>query len=126
MLGPPHSTVPPARQAARRATASRTDRDVQGRTVADCGSVLGMIVDVWMQHPTLRFLQHDMFASLRRWTGQTLPGDQPPIEATVAAMDHAGVGFGLLSTWSAPRQPPLIANDEVAEHLDDLDLDGET
>jgi hypothetical protein len=23
------------------------------------------IVDVWMQHPTLRFLEHDMFESLR-------------------------------------------------------------
>jgi hypothetical protein len=27
------------------------------------------IVDVWMQHPTLRFLQHEMFEPLRRWTG---------------------------------------------------------
>ena len=74
-----------------------------------------MIVDVWMQHPTLRFLGHDMFASLRRWTGQQIPDDPPPIDATVAAMDHAGVDFGLLSAWSAPHQPPLIGNDEVAE-----------
>ena len=27
-----------------------------------------MTVDAWMQHPTPRFLAHDMFASLRRWT----------------------------------------------------------
>jgi hypothetical protein len=53
-----------------------------------------VIIDVWMQHPTLRFLGQDMFESLRRWTGQQLPGEQPPINATVAAMDHAGVDFG--------------------------------
>jgi hypothetical protein len=53
-----------------------------------------VIIDVWMQHPTLRFLGQDMFESLRRWTGQQLPEEQPPIDATVAAMDHAGVDFG--------------------------------
>src|SRR3954447_20632330 len=113
MLGPPHGTVPPARQAARRATASRTDRDVQRRTVADCGSVLGMIVDVWMQHPTLRFLQHDMFDSLRRWTGQSVPVEELPIEATLAQMDAGGVDHGFVSAWYGP-DGPLISNDEVA------------
>ena len=29
-----------------------------------------MVVDAWMQHPTRRFLEHEMFASLRRWTGR--------------------------------------------------------
>jgi predicted TIM-barrel fold metal-dependent hydrolase len=75
--------------------------------------VRAVIVDVWMQHPTLRFLGHDMFESLRRWTGQEVPEEEPPIDATVAAMDHAGIDFGLLSAWSAPHQPPLISNDEV-------------
>src|SRR2546423_1434369 len=42
-------------------------------------------------------------------------GEPPPIDATVGAMDGAGVDFGLLSAWSAPRQPPLISNEEVAE-----------
>ena len=74
-----------------------------------------VIIDVWMQHPTLRFVGHDMFESARRWTGQDIPEEQPPIDATVAAMDDAGVGFGLLSAWSAPHQPPLISNEEVAE-----------
>ena len=74
-----------------------------------------MIIDAWMQHPTLRFLRHDMFESLRRWTGQQIPEEQPPIDATVAAMDHAAIDFGLLSAWSAPHQPPLISNEEVAE-----------
>jgi uncharacterized protein len=73
-----------------------------------------MIVDVWMQHPTLRFLSQEMFAPLRRWTGGQLPQEPPPIEMTLAAMDAAGVDFGLLSAWSAPHQPPLISNDEVA------------
>ena len=74
-----------------------------------------MVIDVWMQHPTLRFLGNDIFESLRRWTGQEVPDAQLPIDATVAAMDEAGVNFGLLSAWSAPHQPPLISNEEVAD-----------
>ena len=74
-----------------------------------------MVVDVWMQHPTRLFLQQDHFASLQRWTGEAEPPEPPPIDATVAAMDDAGVDFGLLSAWSAPRQPPPISNDEVAK-----------
>ena len=73
-----------------------------------------MVIDVWMQHPTLRFAQHEMFASLRGWTGHTAPTEAPALEATVAAMDAADVAFGLLAAWSAPHQPPLITNDEVA------------
>lgn len=76
--------------------------------------LLGMRVDVWMQHPTLRFLRHDMFDSLRRWTGQDVPEQEIPIEATIAAMDHAQVRFGLLSAWYAPWEGALISNDEVA------------
>jgi hypothetical protein len=81
-----------------------------------------VIVDVWMQHPTPRFLRHDMFASLRRWTGALeVPTEPLPIAATVAAMDAAGVGFGLLSAWHGPAGE-LIGNDEVAgwvaEHPD--------
>jgi predicted TIM-barrel fold metal-dependent hydrolase len=74
-----------------------------------------MIIDVWMQHPTLRFLGHGMFEPLRRWTGHQVPDGQPAIHTTVAAMDQASVDCGLLSAWSAPHQPPLITNDEVAE-----------
>jgi predicted TIM-barrel fold metal-dependent hydrolase len=72
------------------------------------------IVDAWMQHPTQRFLGQDMFASLRRWTGGAIPDDEIPIEATLGAMDHAGVAFGLLSAWSAPGGQSPISNDEVA------------
>jgi predicted TIM-barrel fold metal-dependent hydrolase len=76
-----------------------------------------MTIDAWMQHPTPRFLDHDMFDSLRRWTRQELhaPPEGIPIDVTVAAMDAAGVELGLLSAWTAPRVPPLISNDEVAD-----------
>ena len=70
-------------------------------------------VDVWMQHPTVRFLRHDMFASLLRWTGGEPLEDELPIDVTVEAMDRAGVGFGVLSAWHGPGGF-LISNDEVA------------
>jgi predicted TIM-barrel fold metal-dependent hydrolase len=73
-----------------------------------------MTIDVWMQHPTPRFLAHEMFASLRRWSGQQIPRGELPLEATIEAMDRGGVSFGLLSAWWGPGGP-LIANDEVAE-----------
>lgn len=73
-----------------------------------------MTIDVWMQHPTLRFSSHDMFDSLRRWTGRQAPAEEIPIDATLRAMDDAGVTFGLLSAWHAPREGALISNDEVA------------
>jgi uncharacterized protein len=81
-----------------------------------------MVIDAWMQHPTLHFLSHDMFASLRRWGSAELPGQEPGLDITLGAMDSAGVDFGFLSAWSAPNQPPLISNDQVAgwvsEHPD--------
>src|SRR4051794_34597379 len=67
-----------------------------------------------MQHPTQRFLRHDMLASLRRWTGSQIPKEEIGIEVTGVGMDAAGVDFGLLSEWSAPFQWPLISNEEVA------------
>lgn len=73
-----------------------------------------MIVDAWMQHPTPRFAAQEMFSSLRRWTGQEQPVTEIPIAATIAAMDAADVGFGLLTAWHAPQQGALISNDEVA------------
>lgn len=66
-----------------------------------------------MQHPTLRFIGYEMFASLRRWTGQELPRGEIPIDATLAAMDAASVQLGLLSAWRAP-EGVLIRNDDVA------------
>ena len=54
-----------------------------------------------------------MFDSLRRWARGQLAGDEVPAEATVAAMDAAGVRTGMLCAWWAPRGP-LITNDAVA------------
>jgi predicted TIM-barrel fold metal-dependent hydrolase len=72
-----------------------------------------MTVDVWMQHPTLRFFRHEMLESLWRWTGQRPPEEELPIDLTIAAMDAGGVGFGLISAWEAP-EGSLVSNDEVA------------
>jgi predicted TIM-barrel fold metal-dependent hydrolase len=66
-----------------------------------------------MQHPTLRFLQHDLFESLRRWTGQEVPSAELPLAMTLRAMDEAGVERGYISAWHAPTGA-LISNDEVA------------
>jgi predicted TIM-barrel fold metal-dependent hydrolase len=81
-----------------------------------------MSIDAWMQHPTLRFLSQEMFASLRRWTGGRLPSEEIPIAMTIEAMDTAGVEMGLLCAWHGPREGELISNDEVAgwvaEHPD--------
>jgi predicted TIM-barrel fold metal-dependent hydrolase len=54
-----------------------------------------------------------MLASLRRWTGESLPTTELPVAATLAAMDAAGVERMLISAWSAPYRT-LISNDEVA------------
>ncbi|MDP7738871.1 amidohydrolase family protein [Mycobacterium paragordonae] len=76
-----------------------------------------MTIDVWMQHPTQRFLRSDMLASLRRWTGGSMPDTEIPIEVTVAAMDAAGVELGLLSAWLGPAGQDLVSNDEVAQWI---------
>ena len=41
-----------------------------------------MTIDVWMQHPTARFLRHEMFESLRRWTGEAIPEGEIPLDVT--------------------------------------------
>jgi uncharacterized protein len=74
------------------------------------------VIDAWMQHPTLRFLRHDMFESLRRWTGQAIPEHELPVEMTLAAMDEAGVDQGLICAWH-DASGPLISNDEVAAYV---------
>ena len=47
------------------------------------------IVDVWMQHPTRRFLEQPFLESLRRWGRQDSIPDIP-LSATIGAMDEAG------------------------------------
>lgn len=72
-----------------------------------------MAIDVWTQHPTLRFLSFEMFESLLRWTGQQIPTEEIPIDMTIAAMDAAGVDVALLTAWHGPTGA-LISNDSVA------------
>ena len=72
------------------------------------------IIDAWMQHPSAEFLDDPMFASLRRWSRGQMAGGKTPVEATLAAMDAAGVQVGMLCAWWGPRGP-LIPNDTVAE-----------
>ena len=55
-----------------------------------------------------------MFESLWRWTGGGPLTEDPPIEATLEAMDAADIDFGLLSAWHGLREGSLISNDEVA------------
>lgn len=72
------------------------------------------IIDVWMQHPTLRHANHEMFESLRRWMG--VEGelvDELPLELTIEAMDAAQVSVGLTTAWYGP-EGPLIDNETVA------------
>lgn len=71
-----------------------------------------MIIDAWMQHPTLRHSQHEMFDSLRRWMKMEVPTQELPLELTIAAMDAAGVNIGMLAAWHGP-EGALISNDEV-------------
>ena len=80
-----------------------------------------MAIDVWMQHPTLRFLQHDMFASLRRWMGESIPESEIPLALTLAAMDAGGVDHGLIAAWRGPNGQDLISNDEVARWVAESD-----
>lgn len=70
-------------------------------------------IDVWMQHPTLRHSQHEMFDSLRRWMGIETPTEALPLEVTIALMDQGGVEVGLAAAWYGPAGS-LIDNDEVA------------
>lgn len=76
-----------------------------------------MIVDVWMQHPTLRFVELPMLDTLRRWTRDRRPTEELPVEATVKAMREGGVTLGLTSAWCGPPGGPAgwhISNDEAA------------
>ena len=74
------------------------------------------IIDVWMQHPTMKFGNHQMFDSLRRWTGQEKLTAELPLELTISLMDQARVSKSLICAWWSPTGP-LISNDEVAAYV---------
>lgn len=70
------------------------------------------VIDVWVQHPTKRFLAEPFFDSLKKWTGQNL--EELPLEFTLHAMEAAGVSRAIISAWYGP-QGALISNEEVLE-----------
>jgi predicted TIM-barrel fold metal-dependent hydrolase len=72
-----------------------------------------MIIDAWIQHPTLRQASDPMMESLRRWTKAPVPTEEMPVAKTVAILERGGVDLALTSAWSSP-QGALISNDEVA------------
>lgn len=74
------------------------------------------VIDVWMQHPTKKFINHPMFASLRRWNHADVNEEieAPPVEFTIAAMDQGNVAKGLICSWQN-QQGELISNADVAE-----------
>lgn len=76
----------------------------------------GEVIDVWMQHPTVRHLNDAIFDSLRRWTDLPRLHEPLPFEVTIAAMDRGGVAIGLTTAWYGP-QGDLISNDEVAQFV---------
>lgn len=73
-------------------------------------------IDVWAQVVTERMAGAPWLASLLRWTASTPDDVQVTPQATVAAMDEAGVDLALLSAWHGPSGP-LITNEEVAEDV---------
>ncbi|MGC6512681.1 MAG: amidohydrolase family protein [Parvibaculales bacterium] len=75
-----------------------------------------MIIDVWGQHPTLRFIQDPIFDSLYRWNRTSRPSEAPDVSMTLALMDAAGIGKMLISAWQAPHRD-MISNDEVADFV---------
>lgn len=75
-----------------------------------------MIIDAWIQHPTLRHSSDPMFESLRRWIKSPPPTQELPVAATVAALDQAGVNRALTCAWVAPHNV-MISNDEVASFV---------
>lgn len=72
------------------------------------------IIDAWLQHPTGRFIGHEMFASLRRWMRVEVIPDEFPVELTLGALDAAGISRALASAWWGP-EGELLSNDEVAK-----------
>ena len=72
------------------------------------------IIDVWMQHPTKKFINHPMFASLRKWMKLDFVEMDPPLEWTIAAMDTAQINKGLICSWQN-AEGALISNEQVSK-----------
>eukprot|EP01060_Flectonema_neradi_P025161 TRINITY_DN3399_c0_g1_i1.p1 TRINITY_DN3399_c0_g1~~TRINITY_DN3399_c0_g1_i1.p1 ORF type:complete len:316 (+),score=52.44 TRINITY_DN3399_c0_g1_i1:69-950(+) len=81
------------------------------------------MVDVWMQHPTEKFLTQPFFASLNRWNRGQNTGAMGQVmqmaynvDTTVKMLDMAKLELGLISAWHG-SMGELISNDEVAEFV---------
>lgn len=73
------------------------------------------VIDVWMQHPTARFINQPFFDSLKRWQAKE-EITEVPFAFTEMAMKEGNVEKALISAWCGP-QGFLISNDEVAEFV---------
>lgn len=78
-------------------------------------SAIDDVIDVWGQITTERMARAPWLAPLLRWTGSE--GVASSVQATLAAMDEAGVDIMLLSAWHGP-EGDLISNEEVAAQID--------
>ena len=76
-----------------------------------------MVIDVWAQHPTNRFVNHPCFDSLKRWTRQSTENLEVPVEFTVSAMKNANVSKALIAAWYGP-DGDLISNEDVKSCID--------
>ncbi len=73
-----------------------------------------MIVDAWIQHPTLRLAADPMFEPLRRWNRRSVPTADLPLPATLAALRQGGVTRALTSARTVHAGAP-ISNDFNAQ-----------
>lgn len=73
-----------------------------------------MVIDVWAQHPSNRFINHPSFESLKRWTKQKqdTKNVEVPVDFTAMSMQKSGVSKALIAAWSSP-DGFLISNEEV-------------
>ena len=75
------------------------------------------IVDTWAQIATERMAKRPWLQTLLRWTGHDGDAVLPSVEATLQAMDAAGVDIAPLSAWHGP-EGDLISNEEVAQQIE--------
>ena len=77
-------------------------------------------IDVWMQHPTKRFLTDGIFTSLHRWNRMDptlFENAEHPVyntEMSLASMDAGSVDLALACAWYSP-DGPLISNEDVRQ-----------
>lgn len=74
------------------------------------------IIDVWMQHPTKKLINHPMCDSIRNWMDFDFLDEDPPIELTIEAMDAAKIDKGLICSWQN-SEGEIISNKQVSEYV---------